>query len=394
VSFELGRALLLTEAITPEALGEALLLSAREGVSLVRAIVITGAIEKGRLEQELSRTEALGVRAVAPARELMDRLPYGFCERLCAVPVRRDPRTGTIDVAVPDLRDAHGAEEIGFLLEAPVRAVRAPLGAIERAAALQPTPAWGVPPPTQDIPIPLMRRSLKPPAPPAASLGRDEIAPVGQYSPGSDLTTAVENVVHNVKPTTLIPPAAHSVPPPPNTERRPTFPSAPSLPSDTGLVFADAGSILSAMRGARDRDTVLDLILLGTRAVARKVALFVVKREEFIGWTCTPEFGDALAIRALIVPTDVTSVLSIAATNGSYLGPMHRTEAHAGLLRTMGNATRDVAVTPIRVFGRPTMMILADDLGETMIATRRMDELARAAGDALARIVRERAERG
>jgi hypothetical protein len=37
-------------------------------------------------------------------------------------------------------------------------------------------------------------------------------------------------------------------------------------------------------------------------------------------------------------------------------------------------------------------MIMADDLGETMIATRRIDELARIGGDALARIVRERAE--
>jgi hypothetical protein len=56
----------------------------------------------------------------------------------------------------------------------------------------------------------------------------------------------------------------------------------------------------------------------------------------------------------------------------------------------MGSATRDVAVVPVRVSGKPTLLVLADDLGDTMIATKRLEELAAAAGDALNRIVRER----
>jgi hypothetical protein len=35
-------------------------------------------------------------------------------------------------------------------------------------------------------------------------------------------------------------------------------------------------------------------------------------------------------------------------------------------------------------------VILADELGDTMISTRRLEELARAAGDAFSRIVRTR----
>jgi hypothetical protein len=154
------------------------------------------------------------------------------------------------------------------------------------------------------------------------------------------------------------------------------------------------GSILSSMRGARDRDTVLDLLILGTRTVARKVALFIVKRDEFVGWSCTAELGDGAALRQVVVPTSVPSILAIAATNGSYLGPVHMTEWHAPLLAVMGSASRDVAVAPVRVWGRPTVLLLADDLGETMIATRRMEELTHAAGEALSRIVRERTERG
>jgi hypothetical protein len=37
-------------------------------------------------------------------------------------------------------------------------------------------------------------------------------------------------------------------------------------------------------------------------------------------------------------------------------------------------------------------MILADDLGDVMIATRRIEELAATGGVALSRIVRERAQ--
>jgi len=42
------------------------------------------------------------------------------------------------------------------------------------------------------------------------------------------------------------------------------------------------------------------------------------------------------------------------------------------------------------VVGKTAAMIVADELGDTMLATRRMQELARAAGEAFTRIVRMR----
>ena len=49
------------------------------------------------------------------------------------MPVRRDPRTGTVDVAVVDARDPHPAEEIGYWLKAPVRMVRTSIASMESA---------------------------------------------------------------------------------------------------------------------------------------------------------------------------------------------------------------------------------------------------------------------
>jgi hypothetical protein len=56
----------------------------------------------------------------------------------------------------------------------------------------------------------------------------------------------------------------------------------------------------------------------------------------------------------------------------------------------MRGATRDVAAVPIRVVGKTAVIILADELGDTMIGTRRLEEIARSAGDAFARIVKTR----
>ena len=131
--FALAQALILSDAVAPDALGQALLLSATRGVGLVRAIQALGTLDPQRLEQHLEKGEAPVLRHVAPILELAERLPPGLCERLQVVPVRQDARTGTVDVAVVDARDPHGAEEVAFWLGAPVRTVRTSPAAMEAA---------------------------------------------------------------------------------------------------------------------------------------------------------------------------------------------------------------------------------------------------------------------
>lgn len=159
---------------------------------------------------------------------------------------------------------------------------------------------------------------------------------------------------------------------------------APQVP------FADIGGILAALRAAGSRDEVLELVLTGGRMVALKVALFVVKRGGYLGWACTPEFADRHALQSILVPLESVSVFDEAVRDGLYLGPLRHDDVHAALLYVMRGASRDVAVVPIRVSGKTAVVIVADELGDTMLATRRLEELARAAGDAFARIVRLR----
>lgn len=164
----------------------------------------------------------------------------------------------------------------------------------------------------------------------------------------------------------------------------------PSPPVSSPLSGAEMTGIVTALKQAGSRDEVLELVLTGARLVALKVALFVVKKGGYLGWMCTPEFADRSALQSVLVPLEETSVFDRAIREDVYLGPVRYDEVHAPLLRIMRNPTRDVAVVPIRVSGRTAVIIMADELGDTMIGTRRLEELARAAGDAFARIVRTR----
>lgn len=159
---------------------------------------------------------------------------------------------------------------------------------------------------------------------------------------------------------------------------------APQIP------FADIGGILAALRAAGSRDEVLELVLTGARMVAFKVALFVVKRGGYLGWACTPEFGDRGALQSILIPLEAASLFDEAVRDGLYLGSIRHDEVHAPLLHVMRGASRDVAIVPIRVAGKTAVVLVADELGDTMLATRRLEELARAAGDAFSRIVRLR----
>jgi hypothetical protein len=375
---ELGRALLLSDAVTPEGLARALFSCLREKVPIERALVETGAIDERRLQDELSRWDGPFIQNVVAVPELVAQLPKDACKRLLALPIRRDPRTGTVDVAVADGRNPHPANEIGFHLRAPVRTVRAKLStliaAIDRldqagAHPLAPplwvppsqrephpvpreTPMWAAPivslgakhdsqPPSAEMPIPLLRRSSAPDT-------------VREPEPTFDLAQSSRHV-------------------------RPQLP----LPEPT--------PVLERLRGAGDRDAIISIVLGAVRAVAGRVAIIVVKRDAFVGWSCTPELGSAEALRHMMIPTSIPSVLARAAQDGTVLGPIPDTPAHEPLRAVMGKTSPDVAITPVKVAGRPVLLIVADNLADPALSTKQIDLVAAEAGLALARVIRKRA---
>ncbi len=423
MTYELARSLLVSGAVSKESLGQALFAVVTQGMPLARALVTVGALGELRLEEELAKTGAPAVRYVRPLPDLMERLPRGLCMRLAAVPVRFDPHTDMVDVAVLDPGDPHPTAEIGYYLGMPVRAVRAPLEAIRDALELYPggmralappihappprdrlrvkeTPIWGTPIPEDllELVAAAERARQHPPSDVPIPLSRPRISHVGGHLRGGGPFSEAEPIFElrrsgipvTERDASPLFPSIPSAPPTPAfpllaplSAKVPFSPNAPSPP------FADASAFLSGIRSAEGRDAVLGLVLLGARAVARKAAILVVRKDALVGWACTAEFGDEATWKTVRLPLATPGLLATVLGGALYLGPLTGPIA-APLLAVTHHATNDVAIASIRVSGKSALVIVADELGDTLVSTQRIEELARVAGESLERILRQK----
>lgn len=438
VTFALARSLLMADAVTPATLAEALLLAATRRTSLIRALIGMRAIDPIRLEPILERGEAPFMRHIAPVTSLVQRLPAGLCDRLFAIPVREDSRTGTVDVAVVDARDPHPVEEIGHWLKAPVRLVRTSISSMEAALlaisgrpegdtdigmrALAPpiwapapapapvfpghTPAYGVPafdarslqdPHTlpggferdSEMAIPLTRRNLGPDpiielSPEAARRARRDTDPIlylkrrklGTLNLGDPLAGLEDRTDPAIAP----PAPAHRTDPAP----------PPELSSVLG--FAD---VIEAMDEAHDRDRILDLLVSGVRRIARRVAVLAVRRDALVGWTGSAELADRARLRTVRLVNAMRTVLHEALDReGAELVRVPKDAAHAPLLSIMTPPpSGSIGLAAVRTEGKSIAVVFAADFLEPAApsaSVERMAYLAHAAGESLGRLLRER----
>jgi len=254
----------------------------------------------------------------------------------------------------------------------PAPEARAPRQSIPPPAAEARAPRQSIPPPAAEARAP--RQSIPPPAGEARP-PRPSVPP-----PGAEARP----------PRPSVPPPAGAASPRPSVPP-PALAAAlrPSVPPPS-LFPPDASPVLASLREAKTRDEVVDLALQGLAPIARRAAVFAVRKDSFRGWACSPSFGDQAAFRDVVIPQDQPSLLATAAAQTVYLGPLAPTPAHAPLTAVMGPGSDDVAAVAARVGGRPALILFADDLTDTLLATRRMDELARAVGDALTRLIGQR----
>ena len=158
-------------------------------------------------------------------------------------------------------------------------------------------------------------------------------------------------------------------------------------PAAADLRGADGAPVMAALTKARSRDDIIRLGMRGMHLVARRLAVFIVRRDGFHGWACNVEFGDEEALRSIVIPEAQPSVLATATATTMYLGPIPQTPAHEALLAVMERASTDVAAIAVRIAARPTLVLMADELEDSLMGTRFLAELAPAIGDALARLL-------
>jgi hypothetical protein len=403
--FALARALLSADAVGHDALARAILEAARQGTSLVRALLTTGGIDPGRLERHLSRGDVPYMQHVAAVGDLARSLPAGLCQRLLAVPVRRDPMTGTVDVAVVDARDPHAAEEMAYWLSAPVRTVQTSLASLDAALErLGPPSERGVRALAAPIWIADEGRAPEPqtprygalPVPPSdepvafIELGRRGL-PHAEANPASAAVSTSRGPF--VPAESPVPPAARPSLFP--LRERVTF-RPPSLVPSTR-----PGPVGEAQVRPRDpvvrellheaRDAVLAEIVASAGASGMRVAVFAVRRDGMVGWTASPGACERERMRSLRWPPHVRTVLQ------SALGRPEATSAripgdavHAPLLSALSlRPGHAVTLAAVHAEGRPVAVVLADGAGDSQ-TTQRLHEIARAAGVSFERILRRR----
>ncbi|HKQ70327.1 MAG TPA: hypothetical protein VJT73_13350 [Polyangiaceae bacterium] len=390
MTVELGRRLLASGAVAPAELRRALIRHLNTGVCLARALLELGQISERALEDELSQSVMPTLKTIVPLPAVIDELPKAFCQRLMSVPVRRDPRTGLVDIATVDPFDAHIADEFAHHVKSEVRLLRGSYAAIEQALSRiaqgeysstvilrKSTPPPARPPNARalpsDHPIPLVRKTARDPA--VEVLG---IRDIGSETAHSPVMNERGEPIISLRPT-----RSRLFTMPPDTSRGPFSPRAPVAP------FADIESVLLAIDSAASRDEVTDCLIVGMSTVAYRVGVFAVKRGGFRGVACNAPLGDSSIFHMLEISSEAPTILGIAASSGSYLGPLPRTAAHDPLLQFMQETSSEVAAVLIRVGGRPAVVLFADDLGDTLVATRRAEELGKRASRAFSRLLKQ-----
>lgn len=378
MALDLARRLVSRGLVQKDEATRALASHARGEQHFVQAIVASSAITDTALFAELEAMDLPVVHRVVPLLKLCDALPRPLPAQLLALPIRQDSRTHTVDVAAADPLDAHVARELTHQLGAPVRVVGAPLSALEASLlelAREGTGTGEFDAMPEPPPFPLVDRKTPPYL--TRPVVDDRLSPtVPRIKPQSDIPIPL---VRRSAPRLAV---AH-----PLDELPPATSRAPLSARPARERHADPGPVLAALRRAATRDELLDLMLNGLVMVCGKAAVFAAKKGEYRGVRASEALASHAQIRELSVPSDGPSVFATAALMGHYLGPVPATPVHAPLRGALGDLVGEVAVVPVRVDGVLALLTLQADLDDTMLATRRADDVARASAEALTRIL-------
>ncbi|KAK4045137.1 hypothetical protein OUZ56_032545 [Daphnia magna] len=388
-----------------------------QGTPFLRAILDAEIIDVEELDGFLAVAGEFRATEVIPDAELAARLPPGFLDRFLMVPLAQRS-DGTVDVAVADIRDRHAQKELGFQLSSEdgpvaVEPHLATLAAIEAALAeLRPrlratsrgfapaaekpaarrtfhTPTWGTP--VDDT----VRRELEARGVPRISkLGAATPAPPRRAT-DPHLTRAQsdewEDAGQALRATTPVPQQRCSVAAcaSKGAKHHRSWRRAPARLSRDRLLRESPAVAQLAL--ARTRGEVLALLLEGAAEVARRVALFLVRREEgattLLGQACNGAFGNAVAVAKFRLDAEGDHIFAEALRAGFFLGPMDDRPAHAPFRSAFGDPGPDLALWVVEVARRPVVVLYADDLDTPLLSTRRLAELTTAAAQALVRIV-------
>lgn len=360
------------------------------------------------VERELTRTLVPFVARPEVDRNLVQKLPPGFVERMLAIPLGRDRRTGVVDVACVDPSDRHLGRELAHQLESPVRLYRTSLSELllavdrwldERDATVPSTgrtPAFGtrvarhrsVPPARLSLPPPVERVEPPPEEEPAPA---SSPIPLVRRPPVADRTRRRTNPGVGTKDRAELP-FEHDEQGEPVIElfrSKPPPAPAPSQPVRiVGAPEATFEQALEALSAAPGPESVAELLAEGATSAASLAIVLAVRPAVYEGRAASRGVPRSGAIRSLRVPAGLASAFDTAAHSGRYLGALPDDAVHGPVRSLLGSD--EVYLCPVVVSGRPVLLLALSGMPTSFEATRRADALAAGAGERLEAILRSK----
>jgi hypothetical protein len=425
VSVELARRLIESGAVSTDEVERALFESVTQGIAFPHVLASRGSEFLQLLERELARSGVPLARSVRVAAEIAARLPRGICERLMVVPIGRDAKSGAVDLACVDPFDPQIGNELSFHLRSPVRVFRAPLTELllaidlwldERDAeqsSVGRTPAFGSRAVRKPSQPPTGRLSLRPPralvedesgvpvgperssasssvspSAPPIPLVRRSLAPDTPAQAQERWRKGTDPGVGTGGPQEMLPETDDAGQPVIGLFRSKLY-QEPAVAVQIGVLADElVKAALGQLDDATRPDQVTAALVHGLEALATRVLVLAVRAGKYEARAGSAGLCNADELRTLRLDAGIPSVLETAAADGYYLGLMPPTSSHDRLRELFGDG--EVYVARIDVSDRPALLFVMAGLETAFGATRRADELARAAGRALERIVRDR----
>jgi hypothetical protein len=164
----------------------------------------------------------------------------------------------------------------------------------------------------------------------------------------------------------------------------------PFLGGAAPTAFAAAATLVEQMRGERNRDRILQVLVEGVRTAAGSVTVFAVRRDMVAGWLCSPD-PEGLAVRDLRIAISASPLIGEAlSSEGVLLARVPGDASHAPLVAVLGpGATGEIALTAVRVEGKLAALVVAGGLKDRSSSMLILAKYALAAGEALASLLRD-----
>lgn len=169
-------------------------------------------------------------------------------------------------------------------------------------------------------------------------------------------------------------------------------PVAADEPAPSRRELIDAAALdaaLDELGAATTPERVVTILVYAMENVARRVVVFAARSKAYEGRE-TNHGPSRNAVRALSLPVNADTVLKAAVRTGRFVGPLPSGTANDGVRRVLGDSPGEVVVGIVTVQSRPALVYVASGFDSVRLATRRGEQLAEAASQALERILRDR----